>query len=587
MFQLQWLWHNLKGYRKVYVTALILSLVCNVLYLTTPFFSSEIVDRYITGENAVENLTADRRGFIVLLVCMIGFTLLRTVFQYTCNKTYEISSQGMIYRIRNHLFHRIQNQDMDFYDKNRTGVLMSRITSDLFEVTELAHHGPENILICSLTIVGALVMMFFMQWRLALVLAVVLPLCFWFTLSQRVRMKNANLEVKRKTAEIYAAIESSISGIRTAKAFANEGQESRKFDAANAMFRGSKVEYYRSMGLYMSGMEFTTGIMQVVVITVGGALIMAGLMDYIELVTFSLYVSAFVSPVRKLAQFAEQYMQGSAGFARFLELMRTEAAIKDAEDALVLEKVSGRVDFNHVSFDYGNGVPVLSDIELHIRPGESLAVVGPSGGGKTTLCQLIPRFYDVCSGSVTVDGQDVRRVTQASLRRNIGMIQQDVFLFAGTIRENIRYGRPGATDEEIVEAAVRAEIHNEIMEMPDGYDSYIGERGVMLSGGQRQRISIARVFLKNPKILILDEATSALDTVTEQRIQASLDKLSKGRTTIIIAHRLSTVKNADVIAVVDGERIMELGSHRELMEKNGVYAQLCRAQALEKGDRQC
>ena len=249
--------------------------------------------------------------------------------------------------------------------------------------------------------------------------------------------------------------------------------------------------------------------------------------------------------------------------------------------------ISGRVDFNHVSFDYGNGVPVLSDIELHIRPGESLAVVGPSGGGKTTLCQLIPRFYDVCSGSVTVDGQDVRRVTQASLRRNIGMIQQDVFLFAGTIRENIRYGRPGATDEEIVEAAVRAEIHNEIMEMPDGYDSYIGERGVMLSGGQRQRISIARVFLKNPKILILDEATSALDTVTEQRIQASLDKLSKGRTTIIIAHRLSTVKNADVIAVVDGERIMELGSHRELMEKNGVYAQLCRAQALEKGDKQC
>ena len=426
-----------------------------------------------------------------------------------------------------------------------------------------------------------------LTWILALVLAVVLPLCFWFTLSQRVRMKNANLEVKRKTAEIYAAIESSISGIRTAKAFANEGQESRKFDAANAMFRGSKVEYYRSMGLYMSGMEFTTGIMQVVVITVGGALIMAGLMDYIELVTFSLYVSAFVSPVRKLAQFAEQYMQGSAGFARFLELMRTEAAIKDAEDALVLEKVSGRVDFNHVSFDYGNGVPVLSDIELHIRPGESLAVVGPSGGGKTTLCQLIPRFYDVCSGSVTVDGQDVRRVTQASLRRNIGMIQQDVFLFAGTIRENIRYGRPGATDEEIVEAAVRAEIHNEIMEMPDGYDSYIGERGVMLSGGQRQRISIARVFLKNPKILILDEATSALDTVTEQRIQASLDKLSKGRTTIIIAHRLSTVKNADVIAVVDGERIMELGSHRELMEKNGVYAQLCRAQALEKGDKQC
>lgn len=567
------------GHRRLFIIDMLCAVAVSAIDLIFPYVS-RLSMNYLLPEKLF-------KAFFAVMAAMLLAYLIKATLYYVITVVGHRMGVLVESDMRRDVFTHMQDLSCSFYDKNRTGVLMSRITSDLFEVTELAHHGPENILICSLTIVGALVMMFFMQWRLALVLAVVLPLCFWFTLSQRVRMKNANLEVKRKTAEIYAAIESSISGIRTAKAFANEGQESRKFDAANAMFRGSKVEYYRSMGLYMSGMEFTTGIMQVVVITVGGALIMAGLMDYIELVTFSLYVSAFVSPVRKLAQFAEQYMQGSAGFARFLELMRTEAAIKDAEDALVLEKVSGRVDFNHVSFDYGNGVPVLSDIELHIRPGESLAVVGPSGGGKTTLCQLIPRFYDVCSGSVTVDGQDVRRVTQASLRRNIGMIQQDVFLFAGTIRENIRYGRPGATDEEIVEAAVRAEIHNEIMEMPDGYDSYIGERGVMLSGGQRQRISIARVFLKNPKILILDEATSALDTVTEQRIQASLDKLSKGRTTIIIAHRLSTVKNADVIAVVDGERIMELGSHRELMEKNGVYAQLCRAQALEKGDRQC
>lgn len=567
------------GHRRLFIIDMLCAVAVSAIDLIFPYVS-RLSMNYLLPEKLF-------KAFFAVMAAMLLAYLIKATLYYVITVVGHRMGVLVESDMRRDVFTHMQDLSCSFYDKNRTGVLMSRITSDLFEVTELAHHGPENILICSLTIVGALVMMFFMQWRLALVLAVVLPLCFWFTLSQRVRMKNANLEVKRKTAEIYAAIESSISGIRTAKAFANEGQESRKFDAANAMFRGSKVEYYRSMGLYMSGMEFTTGIMQVVVITVGGALIMAGLMDYIELVTFSLYVSAFVSPVRKLAQFAEQYMQGSAGFARFLELMRTEAAIKDAEDALVLEKVSGRVDFNHVSFDYGNGVPVLSDIELHIRPGESLAVVGPSGGGKTTLCQLIPRFYDVCSGSVTVDGQDVRRVTQASLRRNIGMIQQDVFLFAGTIRENIRYGRPGATDEEIVEAAVRAEIHNEIMEMPDGYDSYIGERGVMLSGGQRQRISIARVFLKNPKILILDEATSALDTVTEQRIQASLDKLSKGRTTIIIAHRLSTVKNADVIAVVDGERIMELGSHRELMEKNGVYAQLCRAQALEKGDKQC
>ena len=482
--------------------------------------------------------------------------------------------------MRRDIFTHLQKLSCSFYDQNRTGVLMSRITSDLFEVTELSHHGPENVLICSLTILGSLVMMFFLRWQLALVLSVALPICVWFTISQRSRMRKANVEVKRKTAEIYAAIESSISGVRTAKAFGNEAQEAKKFDAANEVFKGAKVEYYKSMGLFMSGMEFTTGFMQVLVISVGGLLIMQGKMDTVDLITFTLYVSAFLSPLRKLVQFSEQYMQGTAGFERFLEIMRTEPRIQDADDARDLGPVRGEVAFHDVSFHYDNGIPVLSHVDLCIRPGQHFAVVGASGGGKTTLCQLIPRFYEVSEGSITVDGVDIRSVTQASLRKHIGILQQDVFMFAGTVRDNIRYGKPDATDEEIVQAARRAEIHEEILAMPQGYDSYIGERGVMLSGGQKQRISIARVFLKNPKVLILDEATSALDTVTEQNIQRALDELSQGRTTIVIAHRLSTVRNADCIAVVDGTQISEMGTHRELMEKNGIYAGLCRAQEL-------
>ena len=562
------------GQKKLFIIDMICAVLVAAIDLIFPYVSRAAMKTMLPQKM----FSAFFAVMAVLVLAFVIKSLLYYVITVVGHKMGVLVESDM----RRDVFTHMQDLSCSFYDKNRTGILMSHITSDLFEVTELAHHGPENILICSLTIFGALAIMFTLDWRLALVLTVILPVCLWFTMAQRVKMKKANIEVKRKTAQIYAAIESSISGIRTAKAFANEDQESEKFEQANAMFRGSKVEYYKAMGLFMSGMEFTTSIAQAAVIAVGGVFIMRGTMSYIDLLTFTLYVSTFVTPVKKLAQFAEVYMQGTAGFSRFLEIMRTEPTIKDAPDAKELGSVRGDIEYKNVSFDYGSGVPVLDNINLHIRPGESFAVVGPSGGGKTTLCQLLPRFYDVCSGSITIDGTDIRSVTQASLRRNIGLIQQDVFMFAGTIRENIRYGRPDAADEEIVQAAIRAEIHSEIMEMPDGYDTYIGERGVMLSGGQKQRISIARVFLKNPQILILDEATSALDTVTERRIQDSLDKLAQGRTTIIIAHRLSTVSNADVIAVVEGEHIIEMGPPKELMEKNGEYARLCRAQEIDK-----
>ncbi len=518
-------------------------------------------------------------AFFAVMAVMIAAYILKGVCYYFITVLGHRMGVYVEADMRRAAFNHIQKLSFSFFDHNRTGALMSRITSDLFEITELAHHGPEDILISCLTIVGALAVMFTIEWRLALVLAVTLPLLIAFTLSRRVRMKRANLEVKRKTAEINSAIESGISGIRTAKAFANEKAEDDKFVAANEKYKAARREYFNAMGGFMSGMEFTTSIMQVLVIAAGGLFIMRGSMDYVDLMTFTLYVSTFVTPVRKLATFSETYMQGTAGFSRFLELMRTEPEIKDAPDADELEGVKGEVEYRGVGFRYGPDKPwVLRGIDLKIAPGEKLAVVGPSGGGKTTLCQLLERFYDVTEGAVLVDGRDVRTVTQESLHRSIGIIQQDVFIFAGTIRDNIRYGKPDATDAEIIAAAVRAEIHQDIMAMPEGYDTFVGERGVMLSGGQKQRLSIARVFLKNPPILVIDEATSALDSVTEQRIQQSLDSLAVGRTSVIIAHRLSTIRGADRVAVLEDERIVELGAPAELLERGGEFAKLWKSQ---------
>ena len=484
--------------------------------------------------------------------------------------------------IRRDLFAHMQCLSFSFFDRNRTGHLMSRVTGDLFEIAELAHHGPEDLFISVVTLLGAFGVMLTMQWKLALAVFAVVPVFLVFSILQRRRMMRTSTEVKQKLAGINGELESCISGMRTAKAFANEDTEREKFGRSNDRYRTAKRGYYQSMAVYFSGMEFAMGIMPVLVIAYGGYLIMQGEMDFITLTTFSLYVTTFVSPIRKLSTFMELLMQGTAGFKRFVELMRLEPEIQDAPDARALGTdgpVEGDIRVEDVTFRYDPDAPaVLEHISLHIRPGETVAVVGPSGGGKSTLCQLIPRFYDVTGGRVLLDGCDVRSLTQRSLRENIGVVQQDVFLFAGTIYDNIRYGRPDATEEEVLEAARRAEIYDDVMEMPDGFQTYVGERGVMLSGGQKQRISIARIFLKDPPILILDEATSALDSVTEQRIQSAFDELARGRTTLIIAHRLSTIRSAHRIAVIDGCGIAEEGTHEELLERNGRYAALCRAQ---------
>lgn len=522
-----------------------------------------------------------RAFFSVMSIVFLAY-LLRAWFMYLVTVIGHRMGTMVEADMRRDVFMHMQDLSYSFFDRNRTGVLLGRVTNDLFEIVELAHHGPENILTCSMTILGALVILLTVNWKLTLVLLLLLPACVLFSMRQRINMQKANHEVKKKTGEINAAIESGISGIRTSKAFANETAEDEKFQKANEAFKNSRVGFYRAMGLFNAGVEAAVGLMQVAVVTMGGYLIMKGNMDYVDLITFTLYVSTFTAPIRKLMQFMEIYTSGMAGFDRFLELMRTKPEIEDAPDAreLDIQKVRGEVFFDHVSFHYQDGTQVLDDVTLTIQPGEKFALVGPSGGGKTTMCHLIPRFYDVSRGRILVDGNDVRSLTQESLRRSIGIIQQDIFLFAGTVMDNIRYGRPDATDEEVVRAAVLSKIHEDIMQMPEGYETFVGERGIVLSGGQKQRVSIARVFLKNPPILILDEATSALDSVTEGEIQQSLDELSRGKTCIVIAHRLSTVFDADRIAVVEDRHIAEQGTRGELLALNGIYAGLEKAQSL-------
>jgi len=518
------------------------------------------------------------RTFFVVMIAVVASYVLRSFLQFIVayyGHTFGIRVEA---DIRKDLFRHMQEMSFDFYDQNRTGQLMSRLTSDLFELTELAHHGPEDLLTSILTIIGALVVMGSIRWQLAVVVALTIPVFLLVVMTLRKRMSNASRAAKQKTGHINAEIESSLSGIRTAKAFANEAVENARFDAANEIFKGAKREHHKAMGMFHSSMEFFLCSLNVVVVGIGGYYVMQGEMDYRDLLTFTLYISSFVSPMRKISGFSEMFANGFAGLSRFVSIMSTEPTVQDKADAKPLENVKGAIEVENISFAYDAKLDVLHDVSLNVQPGETIAIVGPSGGGKTTLCQLIPRFYDVDSGSIRIDGQDIRDVTQHSIHENIGIVQQEVFLFADTIFENIRYGKPEACMEEVVEAAKRAEIYDDILAMPNGFDTYVGERGTLLSGGQKQRVAIARIFLKNPPILILDEATSALDSVTEAKIQRAFDNLSVGRTTLIIAHRLSTIRSANrIVSIADGI-ITECGTHEELLQKGGIYSELYRTQ---------
>ena len=562
-----------KPHMGMFLLDMLCALIIALVDITFPVVTRKVLYDYIPNQAL--------RTFILMMLAMLGLFILRTLAQWIVTYLGHLTGVHIEADMRATIFAHMQKLGFSFYDKNRTGLLMSRVTTDLFDITELAHHGPEDLFISLVTLTGSFIILWRIQKTLALVLMIAVPLIVIFVATRRRNMMKVSREVKRRTAGINAEIESSISGIRVAKAFGNEDEEIDKFSHCTNEYVGAKQGYYRVMAGFFSGTELMMNLMSLSVIFVGSYLIMKNQMDVATLVTFNMYVASVQSPIRKLTQFTEQFTQGMAGFQRFRAIMHEDPDIVDAPDAVPLDHVDGDIEFKDVSFAYDEGKgDVLSHINLHIKPGEMLALVGQSGGGKSTLCQLIPRFYEISSGSIALDGTDIRKIKLADLRSNIGIVQQDVFLFAGTILDNIRYGRPSATMEEVVEAAKMAEIHDDIMAMPDGYETIVGERGIMLSGGQKQRVSIARIFLKNPRVLILDEATSALDTATERKIQAAFDRLAKGRTTLVIAHRLSTIKNADEIVVVGEHGILEKGTHAQLVRQGGIYAELAAGASL-------
>ena len=558
-----------KPHKVLFFFDMLAALLVALIAIVYPIITRTMLNDYIPQNNI--------RMVVICGALLLGVYIARMLLNYFIQYYGHVMGVKMQAQMRSDMFNHLEKLPYSFFDNNETGKIMSRMTNDLMDISELAHHGPENLIISTISIVASFIYLCTINWWMTLIVFACVPFLVVITMILRKRMRSAFMRSRQAVAEINASLESSVSGIRVTKAFNNAKKESQKFEEGNSRFVSARSDAYKAMGQFHSATSFVTDIFNVVVLIAGGFFMAKNFIGVGDYTAFTISVSLFISPVMTLINFMEQYQNGVTGFQRFLEIMDAQPE-QDAPGAVDIGRAEGHIEFLNVTYSYDNGAEVLKNLSLDVKQGEKFALVGPSGGGKTTICHLIPHFYDIQQGTILIDGRDISTITRASLRRNIGIVQQDIYLFNASVRDNILYGRLDATEEEVIEAAKRANIHDYIMSMENGYDTIIGERGVRLSGGQKQRLSIARVFLKNPAILILDEATSSLDNTTEIFIQQALDELCKGRTTLVVAHRLSTIKNADEIAVISGGEIVEKGTHEQLMEQNGIYANLYKLQ---------
>ena len=562
------------SYYKPYLKLFILDLSCAFLIASIDLAFPMITRQFIN--DIIPN--GKLRIFSIFIIALLVLAVIRAVLNYIIDYWGHMVGTRMERDMRRDLFEHLQTLSFDYFDNIKTGHIMSRIVNDLREISELSHHGPEDLFLSLVMLIGSFILLTIIEWRLTLIIYSFLPLLIWYAILKRKKMTSAFRSVRKRIANVNAQLENSISGIRVAKSFTNEEYEIEKFNEGNREFNSSRELAYKAMAEFFAGIFFLSNILNIIALSVGGFFVYRGYINVGDLVAYLLYINFFLQPIRRLTSLTQQFQDGMTGFERFVEIMKVKPSILDKENAVTLKEIKGKIEFKNVAFKYSEKKFVLSNINLTIMPGETMALVGPSGGGKTTLCQLIPRYYEVNDGEILVDGINIKDIKIKSLRENIGLVQQDIFLFTGSIKENILYGKPNSEDAEVVKAAKNANIHDFIMSLPEGYDSYIGEKGIKLSGGQKQRISLARAFLKNPAILILDEATSALDSEAEIVIQQALKKLTVGRTVLVIAHRLSTIKNANQIVVLTDQGIKEKGNHDELIAKDGLYTKLYNAQ---------